>query len=190
MVDIILKHNAGFMGTQGKLLRSRTVIDPCSFSVGDIYGGGIIAYKFVSGDPGFVSGECHGLIVSPTDQSTGLQWYNGSFITTGAIYEDMGYGYINTLFIQANQGYGTYAAKLCLDLNLNNYSDWFLPSKYELFKCTALYGIGLGSFSTNNYWASTESDNANAWAVNISTGSAFGLYDKDHAYSVRAMRYY
>jgi hypothetical protein len=43
----------------------------------------------------------------------------------------IGTGNTNTNLIVAVQGNGNYAAKICYDLVLNGYSDWFLPSRDE-----------------------------------------------------------
>src|SRR5680860_305710 len=53
-------------------------------AVGDSCGGGKVAYILQSVDPGYVAGEQHGLIAAIDDQSTGIQWYNGSYVETGA----------------------------------------------------------------------------------------------------------
>ena len=95
-------------------------------SIGDNFQGGKVAYIFVSGDPGYVVGETHGLIAAPSDQGTSIQWYNGS-TTTGAIATALGTGNANTTAIVTNQGAGSYAAKICSDLVLGGYSDWYLP---------------------------------------------------------------
>jgi len=92
--------------------------------VGQPYQGGIVAYIDETGK--------HGLIAAPEDQSPGIQWYNGSYIETGATAIAIGTGKSNTEKIIEEQSAGTYAAKLCDDLVLNGYSDWFLPSKDEL----------------------------------------------------------
>jgi len=56
------------------------------------------------------------LIAAQTDQSTGIQWYNGSYITTGARGTVVGTGLANTRKIIKAQGAGSYAAKLCDEL--------------------------------------------------------------------------
>jgi len=91
--------------------------------VGQSYQGGIIAYVDDTGK--------HGLIAAPSDQSAGIQWYNGSYflVTTGT---EIGTGKNNTDRIVQMQGDGAYAAKLCHDLVIGSYNDWFLPSKDEL----------------------------------------------------------
>jgi hypothetical protein len=94
-----------------------------SLKVGQSYQGGIIAYIDATGK--------HGLIAAPQDQSNGIQWSNGeSFLVTTETA--IGTGKNNTARIVQMQGNGAYAAKLCADLVLNGYSDWFLPSTDEL----------------------------------------------------------
>ncbi|MEI6853823.1 MAG: hypothetical protein WCL06_13335, partial [Bacteroidota bacterium] len=88
---------------------------PATLAVGQTYQGGVIAYIAQSGDPGYVAGETHGLIASPSDISASVQWYNGSYTATGA--NSAAAGSTNTNTIVTAQGAGTYAAKLCSDLS-------------------------------------------------------------------------
>jgi hypothetical protein len=96
--------------------------------IGDEYGGGIVCHVDSTGK--------HGLICASYDQATAVTWNNGTNLVTNANGAGMGTGLANTAAIVAAQGSGEYAAKICYDLDLNGYSDWYLPSKSE---CFAMY---------------------------------------------------
>ncbi len=143
--------------------------------------GGIVFY-----DKGSVTDGWRYLEAAPSDQSTGIQWYNGSFIsvTTGTA---VGTGKANTAAIIAAQGSGSYAASLCKNLTLGGYSDWFLPSKDELnLMYTNLKKAGLGGFGEGWLWSSSQ-NYYNAWVQRFSVGYQ-DYYNKDYKYPVRACR--
>jgi len=76
-------------------------------------------------------------------------------INTGATPTGIGTGEANTAIISASCGSGT-AARICSDLVINGYDDWFLPSNDELLAMfLASINIELG-FSYNTYWSSSE----------------------------------
>lgn len=159
---------------------------PTSFTIGQSYQGGLVAYIDGTGS--------HGLIVAPFDQSTGMQWYNGSNTTigTGPAGYGIGQGNANTNAIVTSQGAGNYAAKLCYDLVLNGYSDWYLPSKDELNKLyenrSMLVTIANGGFAANYYWSSSENLNTNAWGQYFGASVQILPFTKDYANYVRAVR--
>lgn len=156
-------------------------------SLGDSYMGGIIAYKLTPIDPGFVAGKTHGIIIAPTDQSTGATWYNEHNSITGATLREVGTGIINTNTIVNGQGNGNYAAKICFDLVLNGYSDWALPSDIELSRIGDY--TGTGRLTPNPYWSSTEDGIDAAGAIDFGQSSG-GSWLKDGLYHVRAIRYF
>ena len=160
--------------------------DPAPLSIGQTYAGGIIFYLDET--------KKHGLVCAPTDQSTALPWWNGSHVVTGAFGSDIGTGQSNTQMIVAVQGDGNYAAKICDDLTLNGYSDWYLPSKSECF--SMYFNLktmkNIGNFAeppSSKYWSSTEASYNLAYSQYGNDGyEPTGGYYKDSAYYVRAVR--
>jgi len=141
-----------------------------AIAIGKTYKGGIIFYVDGTG--------AHGFIAAPADQSTGAPWSNGSFINTGAIATALGTGQANTDKIVMAQGVGNYAAKLCADLVIGIYGDWFLPSKDELNLMYQNIGpaapaplTNIGNFSSSCcYWTSSESSLEGAVEQDFSNG--------------------
>jgi hypothetical protein len=107
---------------------------------------------------------------------------------TGATGTAIGTGMSNTQKIVDIQGSGNYAAKLCDDLMLNGYNDWFMPSKDELnLMYENLYLNGFGGFTYDDYWSSSERDAVSVWFQVFGMGVQYS-YVKDDVARVRALR--
>jgi hypothetical protein len=147
-----------------------------TFYIGASYGGGIIIYIDNTGQ--------HGLIAAASDQSSGAQWgCEGTSIpgTSTAL----GWGQANTTAIVNICSDAGIAARICNDLVLNNFDDWFLPSKDELNLMYLQKNIiGLAGI---DYWSSSQNGAFYGWELYNLNGT-LDFVAKQCAYSVRAVR--
>jgi hypothetical protein len=152
------------------------------YSIGQSYGGGIIFY--------IDSTAKHGLIAAPSDQSIDAKWgcYLGNLsLLIGGTSKDFGTGQANTNAIIAGCNEAGTAARICDELILNGYSDWFLPSFSEL---TLMYRYEkeIGGFDNSpKFWSSSEYNNQSAFAKEFS-GQGSSAIQKDSKIHVRAVR--
>ena len=157
-----------------------------ALTIGQSYQGGIIFWLDATGQ--------HGLIAATTDQSSAMQWYNGTCRYTGTTGDGLYAGAMNTSMIVATQmadnQTGNFAAKVCADYSVTvsgvTYGDWYLPSKYEL-NLLYLQKVAVGGFASAYYWSSTEDGSLGAWWQDFGFG-AQGLGSKSDTHRVRAVR--
>lgn len=140
----------------------------------------------------------HGLVCAKTDQSSGAEWWAGTFGDTQAKGNGPFSGEMNTcIIIAAHVAIGDdgsdYAASICSELQITEngktYGDWYLPSIEELNSMyNNLHLWGSGSFAASTYWSSTEYNVSNAYYKNFSNGSQSYNLKGPNYYYVRAVR--
>jgi hypothetical protein len=171
------------------------------YQVGDLVEGGIVFYVDETGQHGLVA-ALEDLTEGATDPygfGFGYEWGCYFENVSGADGEAIGTGHQNTMDI-VNQGCdtengGITAAQAALDAEINDYSDWYLPSNDELNEMYNTIGPGglgsnIGGFGNSNdsyYWSSSEINNMTAWSIDFGNGGT-GDDDKVNPSRVRAIR--
>ena len=153
--------------------------------VGSNYLGGIVGYIFQQGDTGYIPGETHGIIAAPADQGT-AQWGCLGIDINGADSVAIGDGQQNTTDIVNGCNTNSIAAKICYDLILGGYSDWYLPSKDELNKLYINRNV-IGGFAPSVYWTSSENNTSFVWTQYFNNGYQ-GSILKNETHNIRAIR--
>lgn len=126
-----------------------TLLGGC-LKIGDAFQGGIVFYIDATNE--------HGLIAAIEDQSNAAIWGCPEFIEAIANKRDIGFGNANTNAIVNNCTEDNTAAKICADLNIDGYDDWFLPTTHEL-ELLYNYKNLVGGFTNTNYSSSTDYKN-------------------------------
>jgi len=163
-----------------------------NLSLGDFYRGGFIVYFLQDGDPGYDLQVRHGIIAAPNDLSGYIPWGCEGTSIPGAHGDAIGTGMQNTLAILDSCETAGIAAQLCNDLVLNGYDDWFLPSRFEMYKLNLNkdYVPNLATTWNPYYWTSSEYNSHEARAMWIGNGSSNLAQSKNYGYRVRPVRWF
>lgn len=167
---------------------------PTIYNIGDQIGGGIVVGLWNEG------GVKKALIASLTNLSTNLAWtvsaQQSVAIGTTAQSYSTGLGNTNAIITQTGAAATTaYAAGLARLHNGGTFTDWYLPSSWELNLCfisapivNKILGSTNGFITTNNYWSSTEFSNTIAWIYSFNNGLLSNGSTKATGQAVRAVR--
>ena len=159
-------------------------------SVGDEVGGGVV----------YNVSATHIYVVAKEDiidgATTTFEW--GCMGTDISLAEGtgLGDGIANTTAIVSNCSTTDTAARMCSDLTLNTFSDWYLPSIGELTliydnKSTLESVSGFNAFGANNYWSSSQVvDSANNAKLVYFFNGTLPTYNKNLNFKVRPVRRY
>ncbi len=159
--------------------------------IGELFQGGIIVHLWF--DDANVE---HGLIASIENlmngNSTWTQWSNVSSDGTAWSLVD---GQSNSASIIAMPGHEFSAAALCANYSHDGYSDWYLPSFFELyqiytsfFTVTTIREYYMLMWVDGGYWSSTESYTGQAMYIDMMTGGLLLSASKSLMKGVRAFR--
>ena len=162
-------------------------------AVNDFYQGGVIGYIFQPGEPRYVSGETHGIIVSTETYGTRVQAGGGTGYTWGCsgnvtgLSETVGSGYTNQELIldwintncvsSAVTSTGFYLATGLTD---NGYSDWYIGSFNEYNTVFS----GTGAQNLPNYYPGPWSDTGQSYLSSTEITSStfrFAVFDPNYA---------
>ena len=154
--------------------------DANGYEAGDELGGGLFVFE----DSGYA------YISAAADQSTSAPWgCQGTAIQQDPSADEIGYGQLNTADIVAGCATSGISARLCDELTLNGYSDWFLPSYLELEQMyLSLKLNGLGNFANHTYWSSTQESATQAYTIDFNNGNTNAHNKSQTNRHTRAMR--
>jgi hypothetical protein len=147
--------------------------------IGESYGGGIVFHIYDGGQ--------HGLITATVDDSKRKQRQNGAYADTIDFRGGIGAGKIITEHVITFKEARADDTQVSANNQSGNYSDWYLPTRYDLnllYLNRAVIG-GYSEFAKG--WKSTEVSSLNAWFQSFITGARF-TNGKDDAVYVRVLR--
>lgn len=166
------------------LVAAASAVTGCSggsdYSVGDTGPGGGVVFH-VSADP-FPCGPdlesfCTTLEAAPLADDVERPWVEEDYTSSdvrGAGRTAIGSGWANTrdILAQGNTDPVTSAAAYADAYERNGYTDWYLPSKDEIFELWQ-YFADTGALPGRDYWSSTEYVLNSAWTQHAGSGPQY-----------------
>lgn len=141
---------------------------------GETFGGGVVFYTW--------SGGTHGLICSKDDLGRNTWGCAGSIM--GATGLTIGTGYANTITIANNCGESNCAAKTCINSSYSGFTDWYLPSRDELYE---IYNVRSLINAAGVHWCSSErvaNPGTYVYSFSITNGSKWEQFKTSNNYVI------
>lgn len=130
-----------------------------------------------------------GIIADLNDYLTNANWGCAGTSINGADAKEIGSGIVNSdsILAQCDDVYG--AATFCDGNSASGHNDWYLPSEAELKKMyLKLRKRGIGNFTTDYYWSSTEGIVTNTAQHVLFMDGSIGTSTKSNSHKVRPVR--
>ena len=151
-----------------------------ALTVNDYYEGGILGYIFQPGQPRYVSGQTHGIIVDINNYGTKGQDGGGTGYTWGCVgtvsglAEVVGSGYTNqqTILTYLNANcpltLSGSAFNFATGQTTNGYTDWFVPNYVEFNSVVSgTAAINLVNYTGWTVYVSSRQESANIYRTSI-----------------------
>ena len=188
-----------------------------ALSVGDTFGGGIVAYILQLGDYGYIQGEQHGIIIAEADlylqrfaygpcsnssnPNGNYPSYDPSIFSTDTTKTNVGLlRGIDNMQTILNACNSTMSLPYVVSqYSLNGYNDWIVPTQNDLLKIRSNYTLLNNSLSTTGriqtnsagYWSSTiRSSSSGVFYVDMGSLSTPSYQSFSTTKYLRPVRYF